>query len=127
MKLRILFPVFCFLTLVIACDNSDGNDRTPVEYRLLNGNNNISSITFTGANGQPATVATANLTNNWTQKIWVVQPFTASATVALSNPRGSDSEYVLQIYKRNNLLATVVDTLGAASDTTASISVSVSN
>ncbi len=127
MKLKILLPFFCLLTLFVACDTSDGNDRTPVEYRLLNGNNNISSITFTGANGQPATVASENLVNNWKQKIWVVRPFSASATVALTNPTGNDAEFVLQIYRRDELLATVIDTVRAASDTTTTISASVSN
>ncbi|MBD3583704.1 hypothetical protein [Flavobacterium selenitireducens] len=116
-----------FIGLFTACDQSDGNDRTPVEYRILAGANQVTSITFTGANGQPAQVSASDLADNWTQKIWVVKPFNASATVAFSNQTASDAEFVMQIYSRDQNLATVVDTITAMTDSTAVISAAVAN
>lgn len=122
------FFLFAFLFGILSsCDESDGNDRTPVEYRILTGANTVSSITFTGANGQPASVQASDLSDNWSQKIWVVKPFNASATVALSNQTGNEAGFVLQIYTRDQNLATVSDTIGPMRDSTVVISASVAN
>lgn len=119
----VLLAILCFAS----CDQSDGNDRTPVEYRLLAGANTVSSISFTGANGQPASVSASNLSDNWTQKIWVVKPFTAALTVELSNQTDEDQEYVLQVYRKNGPIGTVVDTVPAMSVETGTVSASVAN
>lgn len=119
--------LFLFAIGIASCDNSDGNDRTPFEYRLMAGGNQVTSITFTGANGQPATVAATSLSNHWTQKIWVVKPFNASATVELNNTTAQDQEFVLQIYRNNNQVATVLDTVPAMSAMTGQVSGSISN
>lgn len=118
--------LFC-CGLLTCCDQSDGNDRTPVEYRILAGANQVTAITFTGANGQPASVDASELSDNWAQKIWVIKPFNASATVALRNQTAADAEFVMQIYSGNENLATVVDTIRTMTDSTAVISVAVAN
>lgn len=124
---RFFLPLITAFALLSGCDSSDGNDRTPIEYRLLSGANQVTSITFKGANGRPATVSAENLSDHWTQRVWVVKPFSATATVALRNATASDQPFVLQIYVREQMLSTVADTLAAMSDTTATVSGSVAN
>ena len=121
------FLTFFALLFLSACDQSDGNDRTPVDYRILSGANQVKSISFTGANGQPANVGASDLSDTWSQRIWVVKPFNASATVSLHNPTDGDAAFVLQISSRDEQLATITDTLRTASDSTFTISASVAN